>query len=220
LWSITQSVLLYQVFEQQTHPMVYLSEVCVYKIHITAIHMTFAFFQPWNTSIGNFIELGVRKPPASEAGKFGTSGSIPSGFFGRFSGSGIGMVGDADGFNTGADLRIDYFLPGTPAEEYYFGYGGAYANNAADSVTLLPSSDPSVAQIMIKDTFKDLEMTQVISLGVDGKLFRGDITFRNKGTSTLTGVRYMRSHDPDNTVSIQCHCTSYEVIDAIFVLND
>jgi len=156
-----------------------------------------------SSTSGNFIELGVRT--TSDAGKFGTDESVsPPGFFGRFGGrSGIGMVSDADGFNTGSDLRIDYFLPGTPAEEYSFGFGGSSVRNGANSVAQLPSLDPNVAQIVITDTFGDLEMTQVISLGVDDKLFRGDVTLRNTGMSTLEGVRFMRSHDPDNTVSAQ-----------------
>lgn len=30
--------------------------------------------------------------------------------------AGIGLLGDADGFDQGLDLRIDYFLPGAPQE--------------------------------------------------------------------------------------------------------
>jgi hypothetical protein len=33
--------------------------------------------------------------------------------------AGIGLIGDADGFGQGKDLRIDYFLPGTPEEGVY-----------------------------------------------------------------------------------------------------
>ena len=32
------------------------------------------------------------------------------------------MSNDADGFNTGQDLRIDYFLPGTPEERWIVGF--------------------------------------------------------------------------------------------------
>ena len=62
---------------------------------------------------GDFIEFGV--------GANGSSGvisslSTPTGFYGRQNETAGGFLGDADGFDNGADLRIDYFLPGTPAE--------------------------------------------------------------------------------------------------------
>src|SRR4028118_2402819 len=69
---------------------------------------------------GNYVELGI-----DVNGTFGAD-IPPPGFFGRRPGTsggpGIGMVSDTDGFDTGNDLRIDYFLPGTPEERFVAGY--------------------------------------------------------------------------------------------------
>src|SRR5690606_29167708 len=78
-----------------------------------------------NYFLGNqYIELGVCGLNPNDCsytdngGKFGTTNK-PSLFFGRqFGQTGIGMVADADGFGVGVDLRIDYFLPGGPAEQF------------------------------------------------------------------------------------------------------
>jgi len=86
---------------------------------------------------GRYIEFGI--------GNSGSSGVIagrptPYGFFGRLGTRGApGFVGDADGFGNGLDLRIDYFLPGTPAE----GWGMAIGNTTdlnRDGSTGMPNS--------------------------------------------------------------------------------
>ena len=76
--------------------------------------------------LGNeYLELGV-----NANGYFGTTAKTESdltdeGFEGRQGGlaDGIGLVGDADGFGgAGEDLRIDYFLPGSPEERWGISY--------------------------------------------------------------------------------------------------
>ena len=149
---------------------------------------------------GNFVEIGIRSN-----GKFGTDGK-PFNFYGRLPGeAGIGMTGDADGFGVGTDLRIDYFLPGSPEEGFYFGFSVAgtrfEAKNSASSVV-----DTSTAQLASATAFAQLTdgggslaLTQEISLQQDDKLFKNEVTLENVGTIPISEVRFMRSHDPDNT---------------------
>ena len=149
---------------------------------------------------GNYIELGILP-----YGKFGAS-SKPAGFFGRISNSGIGMVGDADGFGYGTDLRIDYFLPGSPEEGFYFGFKvsgtDTYSKNSASSVTDTSSGSVASARIIaeLTDLGGSLRVTQDVTLGVDDKLFKNEVLLENVGSIPISEVRFMRSHDPDNTV--------------------
>lgn len=170
-----------------------------------------------NYFLGNkYIELGLCGGSAaaianctnggSKSGKFGTSNK-PSLFFGRSAGSGIGMTGDADGFGTGADLRIDYFLPGTPAEQFTVGYtGGTDAVNfatAANSGTyefLSLSADNKITVKYSAVMDNKLKVEQEISLKPDDKFFNNKVTLTNVGAGALDAVRFVRSFDPDNTV--------------------
>ena len=54
---------------------------------------------------GDYIELGI-----SNVGSFGTTGSTPTDFYGTTGSSALGLSNDADGFDYGDDLRIDFFL--------------------------------------------------------------------------------------------------------------
>ena len=169
-----------------------------------------------NYFIGNkFMELGVCGPTStacssgSSGGKLGTTNK-PSLFFGRASGSGIGMVGDADGFGTGADLRIDYFLPGTPAEQFTAGYsdGGVaasalnFANSGNSPVfQLLPvGSDNTVTLKYSAILNNKLKVEQQLSLVGSNKYFTLKVGLSNVGSGNLDNVQFARSFDPDNTV--------------------
>ena len=150
---------------------------------------------------GNFVEIGIRSN-----GKFGTDGK-PSTFYGRQPGlTGIGMTGDADGFRVGTDLRIDYFLPGSPEEGFYFGFsvdGSRFeAKNSATSVVDTSFTGLASARVFAQLTAGggSLSVTQDISLRQDDKLFKNEVTLENTGTISISEVRFMRSHDPDNTV--------------------
>jgi VCBS repeat-containing protein len=155
---------------------------------------------------GNYIELGI-----SAVGSFGTSGNKPSGFFGTSRDSRVGMSNDADGFDTGTDLRIDYFLPGSPEERWAIGYNGSqyggYSNLSGKSGVAL--TDNSVSNNSSGDTLSatftataggTLDVQQVHTFKADDKFFKTTVTLTNTTGSTLTDVRFMRSFDPDNTV--------------------
>jgi len=77
---------------------------------------------------GDFIELGI-----SSVGSFGTTGSRPIGFYGTAGSGSIGLSNDIDGFGIGQDLRIDFFLPGSPEERWSIGWNG----NASGSFSAL-----------------------------------------------------------------------------------
>ncbi|HNB42630.1 MAG TPA: VCBS domain-containing protein, partial [Burkholderiaceae bacterium] len=154
---------------------------------------------------GNYIELGI-----SAVGSFGTSGSKPAGFYGTSGTSAIGMSNDADGFGNGKDLRIDYFLPGTPEERWAVGYNG----NTTASFSQLNGSNGSLSSTTVTDTTSGstlgatfastvnstLRVSQAISFGVNDKFFKNTVTLTNTTGGTLSDVRFMRSFDPDNTV--------------------
>ena len=149
---------------------------------------------------GNFVEIGIRSN-----GKFGTDGK-PFNFFGRLPGySGIGMTGDADGFGVGTDLRIDYFLPGAPEEGFYFGFSvaGTRYETVNSATSVVDTSTPELASARVFAQLTDgggsLALTQEITLQQDDKLFKNEVTLENVGTIPLSEVRFMRSHDPDNT---------------------
>ena len=66
--------------------------------------------------LGNeFIELGI-----APNGGFGVA-TKPLGFYGSSGHPGVAMSVDLDGFGTGQDLRIDFFVPGTPEERWSLG---------------------------------------------------------------------------------------------------
>lgn len=155
---------------------------------------------------GNYIELGI-----SAVGSFGTSGSKPAGFFGTSGSSAVGMSNDADGFDNGADLRIDYFLPGTPEERWAVGYNGsttggysalAGQSGAALSGTSLSnqSSGDNLGAKFTGTVGGVLKVEQTHTFKVNDKFFKTVVTLTNVSGSTLTDVRFMRSFDPDNTV--------------------
>lgn len=164
---------------------------------------------------GNYIELGI-----SNWGDFGTLGDKPSGFRGTAGGehayggsNKIGMSADHDGFNNGHDMPIDYYLPGTPEERFAVGYKvgtSTYSNsNSAQmdsknmDTTVTDESEPEngLLKATIVSTWTDkMEITQVISFGVNDKFYRNDVTIRNLSGTAWDSARYMRSFDPDNTV--------------------
>nr|WP_320051340.1 DUF4347 domain-containing protein [uncultured Desulfuromonas sp.] len=157
---------------------------------------------------GNYIELGI-----SAVGSFGTTVNAPSDFYGTSRSTQVGMSNDADGYGNGTDLRIDYFLPGSPEERWAIGYNGssyggfsAKNGNSGNATTL---TDTSVTNNTSGDTLSatfdttvqsTLDVTQVHTFQVDDKYFKTTVTITNVSGGTLTDVRYMRSFDPDNTV--------------------
>ncbi|PKO57197.1 MAG: hypothetical protein CVU28_00020 [Betaproteobacteria bacterium HGW-Betaproteobacteria-21] len=147
---------------------------------------------------GNYIELGIRTN--NNIGKFGADTAPGGTFTGRNGQSGIGMVGDADGFGSGAALNIDYFMPGSPEEGFYAGYnGGTVGKNFATSVTNTSSGD-TLSALVTGTLGGTLKVEQAISFQVNDKYFKNVVTLTNLSGSSISQVRFMRSFDPDNTV--------------------
>lgn len=158
---------------------------------------------------GDYIELGI-----SKFGSFGTTEEEPrpAGFFGTAERDNIGMSTNPTGFGVAPDLRMDFFMPGSPEERWAIGYkeGGnpTTASNAflsgsediADN-TVTNQSSGSKLQATSEGTYDNkLKTTQVISFNQSEKFFKNEVTVKNVSGSTLDSVRYMRSFDPDNTV--------------------
>jgi len=120
------------------------------------------------------------------------------------------MVGDTDGFGDGIDLRIDYFLPGSPVEAWALGWGGEPMLDSNDvdlGLSTSASEDLSdtengllKAQTVI--TKGDIEYTQIVEFAEDEEQVHLTATLKNIGASAMSGVRFMRSFDPDNTVDL------------------
>ncbi|MFC6649624.1 immunoglobulin-like domain-containing protein [Paenibacillus rhizoplanae] len=157
---------------------------------------------------GKFIELGI-----SNWGNFGTMGSKPANFRGTSSRPYLGMSADHDGYGTGKDLPVDYYLPGTPEERFAVGYqigGNTYAkSNSAQmrsmdmptTVVNTSQTDKGILSATTVSTWTDtMEIKQVISFGENQKFYRNDVTITNLTDKNWDGARYMRSMDPDNTV--------------------
>src|SRR4028119_1258944 len=140
---------------------------------------------------GNFVELGI-----DVNGTFGGD-ATPPGFFGRQPGigPGIGMVSDTDGFDTGKDLRIDYFLPGTPEERFVAGYkiggiavtGAASQNGPTTTFTGTTITNTSIGSTLsgqvVTDLGGNLRITQNISFEVNDRSFKNTVTLTNIGRS-------------------------------------
>jgi len=155
---------------------------------------------------GNYIELGL-----AQAGSFGTVGSAPGGFFGTAARSNIGMSTNPSGFGQTPDLRMDYFLPGSPRERWVAGYkkGGTPTIGVnAQLASPVQISNNTVTNMSSGSELKarslgtlggELQITQDISFGVSDKYFLNTVTLKNVGATSINSVRYARSFDPDNT---------------------
>lgn len=153
---------------------------------------------------GKFIEVGIHS-----SGSYGTSGSAPVGFFGTSGSSQVGLSNDVDGYGIGNDYRIDYFLPGSPAEGFAIGVNGTsyenYGLNGSQDLTGITVTDLSdvangILSAKISGTTPEgLLMEIIVSFGEDASYFNTEVTLTNTTASALTDVRYIRGFDPDNT---------------------
>ena len=159
---------------------------------------------------GSNIEIGM-----SSKGSFGTAGAKPAGFFGTASDNRLGLSNDHDGFGTGIDSRIDYFLPGTPEERWSIGFGGnkyggfsELVGNDTNGISLSNTktedlSIPGLLQAGFSGTVsgggRSLDVSKIHSFEPDQQFFKTDVTLTNIGSNTIDQVAYMRSFDPDNT---------------------
>lgn len=158
---------------------------------------------------GDYIELGI-----SKLGSFGTTNGqpLPSGFFGTAARSNIGMSTNPTGFGVAPDLRMDYFMPGSPEERWAVGYKtGGTPHTASNSLlgggstitdnTVTDQSAGGKLQAEGNGTSNStLKTTQVVSFNRGDKFFKNEVTLKNVSGAPIDSVRYMRSFDPDNTV--------------------
>eukprot|EP00960_Hanusia_phi_P029053 747747-Hanusia_phi.AAC.5 len=155
---------------------------------------------------GKYIQLGF-KP----TGKLGTDVQ-PADLYSRQGLSpavwagGMSLLGDADGFGEGADLRIDYFLPGSPAEGFRAGYrlspGGNETEGDNFAHMVYNASFPPYLSAVSVALVGDLSVEIEASFHPDDFYFLTRAKLKNTGSNTLHDVRYMRYADPDNTVDM------------------
>lgn len=175
---------------------------------------------------GNYIELGIRTN--TSIGKFGADTNPGGAFTGRSNAAGsaiagIGMVGDADGFGTGAVLNIDYFMPGSPEEGFYAGYkiSGVATTGKNFGSTVTDTSSGSTLSATINGSIGgNLSVSQAISFDVNDLFFKNVVTLTNIGGSTLDNVRFMRSFDPDNTVDKSGSYSTINTVDRSIAAGD
>lgn len=159
---------------------------------------------------GAYIELGI-----SSSGKFESTVDKPVNFFGTTVRNNIGMSSDVDGYNVGQDLRMDYFLPGSPEERWVYGFkengndhmGSNQGNEVADTT----NGDNLSATISALVEWT-LDIQQKISFKVNDKFFKNEVTIKNVSNATVNDVRFMRSFDPDNTVDQGGDYTTYNEV--------
>lgn len=154
---------------------------------------------------GNYIELGL-----ASSGSFGTSGAAPDGFFGTAARSNIGMSTNPAGFGETPDLRMDYFLPGSPRERWVAGYKKSGVptvgkNGTLSGYTEIPntvtnmSSGDNLYARSYGNLNDELSITQDVTFKVNDTYFLNTVTLKNIGEENIDSVRYARSFDPDNT---------------------
>ena len=153
---------------------------------------------------GKYIEIGIHY-----TGSYGTSQSAPSEFFGTSSNSKLGLSNDADGYDLGTDLRIDYFLPGSPAEGFAVGVNGvSYENYGLNGshdipgVTVTDTSNVGSGELSatVEFTIDGLHVVKTISFGENDTYFKTEVVMTNTTGTAMNDVRYIRGFDPDNTV--------------------
>ena len=130
------------------------------------------------------------------------------------------MGSDIDGYGVGTDLRIDYFLPGSPEERWAVGfkesgtvYNGGFSRLADDGGNLSLSGNSVVDEssgsnlkarfigIVRKGGVNWIKVTQVHSFHESDLTFKTTVTLENVSGSNISDLRFMRSFDPDNTVN-------------------
>lgn len=158
---------------------------------------------------GDYIELGL-----SQLGSFGTTEDqgLPANFFGTDARTAIGMSTNPAGFGVEPDLRMDFFMPGSPEERWAVGYKvGSDTYNGSNTLledaddipdnTVTNQSSGGKLQATSEGTFNDaIKTKQVVSFDRADRFFKNEVTLQNVSGSTVNSARYMRTFDPDNTV--------------------
>lgn len=101
----------------------------------------------------------------------------------------------------------DYLTPGTPWEMFGVTVNGATAfNNNSGGVglsttlsgqSLTTSGADTYGSLTYTSTYNGLKVTQVYTLGASSQVITMQVTMENTGSTTLSGVKYVRGIDPD-----------------------
>jgi hypothetical protein len=160
---------------------------------------------------GRYIELGI-----ASSGKFGVE-VVPNGFHGRRNGlPGFGMLSDADGFDMGNDIRVDFEMPAYQGDRFMSGFT-ALDNSVHQAMnfasTVVNTSSAGVSSARIEGTVGGvLEVTQRVGFRNDDRAFRTIVTLKNTGSDVLNKVRYVHQMDPDNSWDMDRYFSTYNTI--------
>jgi hypothetical protein len=161
---------------------------------------------------GQYIEVGIHN-----AGSFGASATPPAGFHPTDDSGRLGFVVDGDGFGTGRDPVVgDFFVPGTEEEVW-----GVEWNSGGSAITRMnaglvgnfdiptdsgyPMEVPGSTRRCVwrgvatspQNNNEQVTITQTVSFNQTDKFFVINVVLTNSGTSSITGLKYLRSVDPD-----------------------
>ncbi len=173
---------------------------------------------------GRFIEFGIAQNGSS--GMIGTAVAKPAAFFGRRVAGNYGgaFLADADGFGLGADLRIDYFIPGTPAEGWALSVNGVNGLNSHTQTDIAYAfTDQTVGDLLRTTgtgTWEGITVDHDISFDLEHKYITYEVTLTNNSGAQKDNIYYMRSFDPDNTVDIGGSYTTTNTVMATHAAGD
>lgn len=166
---------------------------------------------------GNFLELAV-----ASNGSLGSGDKSPAGYHSLFLGltpAKLGIVADPDkdGWTTGNPPFFgDYFLPGTPLEEWDIqvnGFTGRASRTDGDSAFSFGLGGRNVSYQSIGDlriaewegAMGDLKIYQTVVIDVTKMYVLFRVKLKNAGPVRLNKIYYNRSIDPDNEVEQSMH---------------
>ena len=121
---------------------------------------------------------------------------------------GIGSTGkpgiqyDSNGGGDDYKDTADYLTPGAPQELFSIKHDGILETNNNTNFTrpamaTTISGDSNQVIAVSKTADGKLEITQIYSLPEGAKVFTVNVTIKNISDSTVSGVKYLRSTDPD-----------------------
>jgi hypothetical protein len=158
---------------------------------------------------GAYIELGI-----AANGTLGTTGAPPADYAAatQLARENLSFYGDNQALSAGNATTGDAFNPGTPVENFTIAFtddAGDFegSNKSAGGRTeiamgLAGTSTAGGVSTVTSAGGVDgrLGVSQTVALGVNDTYFTTTVTLTNLGDDTMTGLRYMRSADPDQDV--------------------